>query len=478
MCPVSSRLDASTVSPSDASSPTGSAPQSTATGRHLLPPAHRSRVLDTDIAWGTGAYVALVIGIWSMHGGLTQFSEGTTGIATGITQLTGLGASAVGLVGLLFTARPAILERRYGLDRLFNWHRILGESMAVLVGAHVAAALVEWQAGGTWGGAVSDLTGRVPYMAGATIGALFIGIVTVTSLRSIRARLSYETWYFLHLTAYLGFALSFGHQIVVGTDFADDGIARSLWIGLHVAVGIALVWGRWGRVLRSVIRPLRVSSLDRVAPGIVTLRLSGHRLRSMRGSAGQFCFLRALTADGWWRSNPFSLSEAPGHDGLRFTIKDRGDASQMLASLSVGTRVAVDGPYGVCTPEITHGRKVLFVVGGVGIAPARAMLEVLPATAEPVVLYRAHSAAELVHHDELVALAARRNGRVLTLVGPSASLAVRDPFSASALLRAVPDLEERVAVLCGPDRLLSAARTGLRAAGMNSSDLHFEHSWW
>jgi ferredoxin-NADP reductase len=140
--------------------------------------------------------------------------------------------------------------------------------------------------------------------------------------------------------------------------------------------------------------------------------------------------------------------------------------------------VAVDGPYGVCTPDITTGRKVLFVVGGVGIAPARAMLEVLPPSAEPVVLYRAHSEADLVHHDELVALAARRNGRVLTLVGPSASLSVRDPFSAATLRHAVPDVADRVAVLCGPDRLLSAARTGLRRAGVPSSDLHFEHSWW
>jgi predicted ferric reductase len=478
---MSSRLDAP-FSPSGVRQNGASSRQagssSTATARRLLPPARRSRVLDSDIAWAVGAYVAVVVGIWSLHGGITRFTEGATGIATAVTQLSGLAASAIGLVGLVFTARPAILERRYGLDRMFNWHRILGETMAVLVGVHVAAAVMEWQVDGQWGDAIASLTGREPYMAGATIGALLIGVVTVTSLKSLRNRLSYETWYFLHLTAYLGFALSFGHQIVTGSDFNNDALARWIWIGLHVAVAGALLWGRWGRVLHSVVRPLRVQSVEEVAPGIVALRLHGRRLHTMRGSAGQFCFLRALTADGWWRSNPFSLSEAPGKDGLRFTIKDRGDASQMLASLPVGTRVAVDGPYGVCTPDITDGRKVLFVVGGVGIAPARAMLEVLPPTAEPVVLYRAHSKADLVHHDELVALASRRNGTVLTLVGPSASLSVRDPFSAATLRAAIPDVADRVAVLCGPERLLSAARNGLRRAGVASSDLHFEHAWW
>ena len=65
-----------------------------------------------------------------------------------------------------------------------------------------------------------------------------------------------------------------------------------------------------------------------------------------------------------------------------------------------------------------------------------------------------------------------------TLVGPSASLAVKDPFSARRLRLAVPDLRERVAIVCGPERLLWAARAGLREAGVHTDDIHFEHPWW
>ncbi|MFM2069813.1 MAG: hypothetical protein RLZZ623_76 [Actinomycetota bacterium] len=443
-----------------------------------LSPAGGPRVLDSDIAWALGAYVAVVIGVWAMHDGFAEFSKGGTGIALGITQLTGLAASAVGLVGLLFTARPTILERRFGLDQLFNWHRVLGEIMAILIGVHVAAAVFAWQFDGQWGASVADLTGRQSYMAGATVGALLVGIVTVTSLRSIRNKLAYETWYFLHLTAYLGLALSFGHQIAVGTDFSNDAIARWVWILLHVTVAGALVWGRWGRTVRSVIHPLRVISIDRVSPDVAAVRLGGRRLHTMEASPGQFFFLRPLTLHGWWRNNPFSLSAGPTTRELRFSVKDRGDSSNLISSLPRGTKVAVDGPYGVCTPEITVGRKVLFVVGGVGIAPARAMLEDLPASAEPIVMYRAHSNHDLIHFDELTALATARGGRVLTLVGPSATLAVRDPFSPASLRRAVPDVADRVAVLCGPDRLIQAARTGLRKAGVSTSDMHYEHSWW
>lgn len=462
----------------------GAAPPATATrpsgsrAGARLHRAPRPRVLDSDLAWVIGAYAAVIVGIWSFHGGPRRFTEGATGIATGLTQLTGLGATAVGLAGLALVARPRSLERHYGLDRMLVWHRILGETMAVLIGVHVVVAVFEWQVDGDWGGAISDLTGREPYMAGATVGALLVGVVTVSSLKSIRRHLAYETWWFVHLTAYLALAVSFGHQIVTGADFADDAVARWTWIGFHVLVAIGILWGRWGRVLVSVLRPLRVTKIERISPDVCTVHLSGRRLRQLRGSSGQFAFLRPLTGEGWWRCNPFSLSAAPRTDELRFTIKDRGDASNLITTLPIGTKVAIDGPYGATTPDTLHGHKVLFVVGGVGIAPARALLEDLPSSAQPIVLYRAHHERDLLHLDELRALANQRGGHVLTLVGPSAKLAVKDPFAAATLRRAVPDVAERSVVLCGPDRLVHAARTGLRAAGVSADHIHFEHAWW
>ncbi len=89
---------------------------------------------DGTLLWALGCYIAVLAGIWTVHGGAAQLSDGAAGIATALTQLTGLAASGAGLLGLVLVARPAALERRVGLDRLFVWHRILGESMAILVG--------------------------------------------------------------------------------------------------------------------------------------------------------------------------------------------------------------------------------------------------------------------------------------------------------------------------------------------------------
>jgi ferredoxin-NADP reductase len=172
------------------------------------------------------------------------------------------------------------------------------------------------------------------------------------------------------------------------------------------------------------------------------------------------------------------LSAAPSHAGLRFTVKSRGDASSFITGMRPGTRVVVEGPYGSCTPEVIGKRRPLFVVGGVGVAPVRAMLERLAPNSGPVVLYRARHEEDLVHLDELRDLARRRGGLVYTLVGPTLSLRGFDPFSPESLRSIAPDLVDRVAVLCGPESLLHSARRGLLAAGVPSSRIHYERPWW
>ncbi|MEY4372269.1 MAG: hypothetical protein RL219_1038 [Actinomycetota bacterium] len=445
---------------------------------HPLAPARGTRLLDTDLAGMLGALLIFVIGVWARAGGASALAHGWTAAATSITEVSGLLASAAGLVGLVLVGRPRFVERHLGLDRMFVWHRILGELMAVLVGVHIAAALVEWSATGGFLAALQDLTGRQPYMALATVGALLIGVVTVSSLASVRRRMSYETWYFVHLAAYVGFAMSYGHQIVRGTLFGDDAVGRWAWGLLHLAVVGVIVMRRWGTTVRAVLRPLRIARIEPVSPDTVAVHLAGPGLGAIKASPGQFFFLRPLRARWWWQAHPFSLSAAPSSAGLRFSIKNRGDASGGLATLPLGTRVAVEGPYGTCTPETIADRKALFIVGGVGVAPVRSLLESLTAVNQPVVLFRASSERDLVHLDEVRALVEERGGTLHTLVGPSATLAIRDPFSASVLRRAVPDVADRIVVVCGPDRLVWAARNGLRAAGVDPSDVHYERSWW
>ena len=91
----------------------------------LLPP-EASRVLDTDVGAVIGALTLVVVGLWARHGGVSSLGGSATDVFTSLASLTGLLASEAGLLGLILVTRTPALERRYGLDRLFNWHRLLG----------------------------------------------------------------------------------------------------------------------------------------------------------------------------------------------------------------------------------------------------------------------------------------------------------------------------------------------------------------
>lgn len=434
--------------------------------------------------WATTTLVALasgllasVVALWFVHDGVADLGDGWVAASRSFTRITGLLASVAGLVGLGLLTRPRNLERSVGLDTIFIWHRRLGATTAILVGAHVAGAIVN--ASATVGpiNALLDLTGREAYMATATVGAILIGVVTVSSIASVRRRLSYETWYFVHLTAYLGLALAFSHQIFVGTDLADGAWTSAAWIAVNLGVVAAVVWGRWGRLVAAAARSLRVTAVDAVGPDTTTLWLSGPRAGE-RAEPGQFYLLRPLRPRLWWHAHPYSLSARPTSNALRFTIKQRGDASRAIAALPVGSRVVAEGPYGHVTPHALGSRRVVFVVGGVGIAPVLALVESLELGSEPLVLWRARHEADLVHREELERAVDARGGRVAILLGPTALLATGDPFSATSLRSVDAQIHERVAVLCGPERLIHAARRGLLAAGMPTGRIHFERPWW
>ena len=81
-----------------------------------------------------------------------------------------------------------------------------------------------------------DFISHYPDVLMAWVGfALFLA-VAVTSVQIARRTLQRQTWYFIHLYAYLAVALAFAHQLAVGTDFSDDRAARIWWVGLYLLV--------------------------------------------------------------------------------------------------------------------------------------------------------------------------------------------------------------------------------------------------
>ena len=431
-----------------------------------------------DVGWAVGANTVLIVGMWVRHGGADGLTSATAQL-TAAGQLTALLGTYAALVQIVLMTRSPWLEQLYGMDRLAHWHRWLGFSCTIAISAHVVFTTAGYALGDgrsfaaeTW-----TLIATFPYVLMATVGTVFLIMVAVTSLRLARRRLRYETWHFIHLSAYLAIALSFGHVLAVGTDFSKDPVARGYWIALYALVVALILVFRVGHPVGLAIRHrLRVAEVVAEAPGVASVYVIGRNLDQLRARAGQYFTWRFFAGNGMWRAHPFSLSAAPNGEYLRLTVKRVGDGSADVHRLQPGTRVAVEGPYGLFTTLRRRHPRTLLIAGGIGITPVRALLEELPAgKGATVVLYRVSSWEQVIFRSELEDLAKAKQATLHYLVGQrgTGELA-EDPLSPRALRRLVPDVVQREVFVCGPGGMMLELHQTLQEMGVPDSQIHYE----
>jgi predicted ferric reductase len=393
-------------------------------------------------------------------------------------RLTGLLGAYLLLIQVVLMARIPWLERRIGSDWLTLVHRVLGTYLVAMLLVHAALLIT----GLTLlddvaiGGETVTVVLTYPDVLMATVALALLVAIGALSGRSVRRRLGYETWHFMHVYAYLAAVLAFAHQTAVGADLRDRA-ARVAWTGAHLLAAACVVRFRLWRPLTLALRHrLRVHHVVKEADGIVSIYVSGHRLERLGAEAGQYFRWRFLARGMWWQAHPFSLSAAPTPQMLRLTVKAVGDHTRALQRLQPGVRVIAEGPYGALTGLQRTRRRVLLLCGGIGITPLRALLEALPGGPGDITLVvRGESTAALVFARELEALAAKRGAPVYLVLGSRSTCCPRhDPLSTRRLQRLVPDLAQRDVYVCGPPGLVQTAHRALRGADVPRRRIHTE----
>ena len=256
------------------------------------------------------------------------------------------------------------------------------------------------------------------------------------------------------------------------------------WWGLWaVAAGAVLVWRVALPLWRSTRHRLRVTSVVREEPGVVSVVMTGRHMARLGAEAGQFFTWRFLTGPGWTRGHPYSLSAAPDGRSLRITVKELGDDSRVLRHVRPGTRVLVEGPYGRLSARARSQRKIALIGAGVGITPLRALAEGLPyAAGDAVLLYRYRDRP--LFAQEISVLARERGLGVIWLPGrrraPDSWLGhgVGDADDLTALTYWVPDIADRDVYVCGPEEWADDVARTTAAAGVPAERFHAESFGW
>ncbi|MEW5982698.1 MAG: FAD-binding oxidoreductase [Acidobacteriota bacterium] len=231
----------------------------------------------------------------------------------------------------------------------------------------------------------------------------------------------------------------------------------------------------------SIERGLRVREVVAEGPRavIVRLDLGGQSFEYRAGQAAR------LGRPSEPTRVPYSIACAPGRaratGTLEFLLRTdaHGRVGDHLDPLEPGEMLMASGPFGRFTlPVPLIAPALLFVAGGVGIAPLRAMIEdVLARTASPPVMlvHSARSAEDFAYGAEFdaeVKAGRLRLARTVTRAPGPATLPrgriTRD------LLEGVGVRAGTLCFVCGPDALVGHASRLLAELGIPEEQIRYE----
>ncbi len=175
----------------------------------------------------------------------------------------------------------------------------------------------------------------------------------------------------------------------------------------------------------------------------------------------------------------FSITSSPTNEEyMEFSIKKCGCVTEVIHSMEAGQQVTVRGPYGRNFPveEDFKGKDLLFIAGGIGLAPLRSVINYVRHYRENygkvVIVYGARSKDDLVDIEEIqTEWMNEPNTEVyLTIDRPQDGWDGHVGFVPSYVKELGLD-PNMTAVLCGPPIMIKFTLQGLLELGFDKSNV-------
>lgn len=368
----------------------------------------------------------------------------------------------------VLSARLRVLDRGFGLDTVYIFHKIMG-----MTAAGTLLFAVVFQGAGSV---------QARYWPGIGTGGLLLALV-LTAFLYHELRMSYEGWRRLHNVLALAVLTAVFAQTLLAIPGNGKGLMRAV-LALYFAAGVAAY------VQHRILGPnrrrknlYRVDRMERETHNVWNLTLKPPQgVERFDFLPGQFQFLTFNKGKG--EEHPFTISSSPSLPGMHTaTIKESGDFTQGIGKVGAGDLLAVQAPFGRFSYLLHPDEKdIVFIAGGIGITPIMSMLRHMRDSAADMdvqLLYANHNEEDIVFRRELAEIASGKAPRLRiahVLTRPGAGWAgERGRLDWRAIEKNITgNLRAKVFYLCGPPPMMNALITTLIDNGIPSHQVRSE----
>lgn len=198
------------------------------------------------------------------------------------------------------------------------------------------------------------------------------------------------------------------------------------------------------------------------------------RMRNFKFEPGQ---VGQLSVFGVGEST-FVINSSPTRmDYLQFSVMRVGELTEKLHKLRAGDQIGVRAPLGNCFPyEEMKGKDIVFVGGGIGMAPLRTLLQYMLDKREEygkiTLLYGARSPSDMAFSYELPEWLDRKDMVTeLTVDNGTPEWAHKVGLIPNVLKEMAPSHENAFAVTCGPPIMIKFTIEALHSLGFEDEQI-------
>ena len=285
---------------------------------------------------------------------------------------------------------------------------------------------------------------------------------------SCAARVLKGSWHYASTPSALSATESLDHALLCQA-LADSDLSLALKEVAEVAE-LAIVQTR-ARLLRKAVLSADVLALELLPE------------QPVRYLAGQY--LEFLIGDGLLserKRRPFSIANAPRADGVLELhvrkVAGGGFTQTLFEDTEVGAEFLIDLPHGTFVPRADSDRPLLFVAGGTGFAPIKALLEhfsTINQEREAHLYWGARVAADFYLPEHIREFkSAMPQLRYTPVLSEQASFDTRYGTLHEAVLEDYPNLSDFDVYMSGPPAMISACRSAFLAASLPEDRLYYD----